>query len=488
MKRKAPISQVSFGDWQTPAALAEQVVELLRSRSNYRYILEPTCGTGSFLIAAQKGWPEARMVGLDINESYLALAKAMLPDTVQLLYSDFFKTPWEQLLSNSEGPLLVLGNPPWVTSSELGALDVGNIPLKDNFKLLRGLDARTGKSNFDISEWMILRLLAALQSKVFTLALLCKLSVARRIFEFCAKERLPVTGELRLFDAKAHFAASVDAVLLLIESQQEGAFQWPLFSSLIDTQAKTSIAMVDGQLCSDMKAFLRTRTLEGVCIPEWRSGLKHDCSHVMEFMGSTGELYTLSGDKLLIEEDFVYPLLKGSDIANGRVDTARAILVPQRSLGEDTSRIAAIAPSTWDYLCKNRSALDNRKSSIYQKQPSFAVFGVGDYTFAPWKVAICGLYKRLEFMLIGPKNDKPVVLDDTCYFLPFSTETAARQALELLRSPPAQDFFNARIFWDAKRPITKTILQTLDLGKVQELIHPVALQGHGPAQLSFAFR
>jgi hypothetical protein len=55
------------------------------------------------------------------------------------------------------------------------------------------------------------------------------------------------------------------------------------------------------------------------------------------------------------------------------------------------------------------------------------------------------------------------MLDDTCYFLPFESEANARRAWEALRSPPAMDFLAGRIFWDAKRPISKAILQRLDL-------------------------
>lgn len=88
---------------------------------------------------------------------------------------------------------------------------------------------------------------------------------------------------------------------------------------------------------------------------------------------------------------------------------------------------------------------------------------MGDYTFAPWKVGICGLYKRLEFAVVGPLEGRAVVLDDTCYFLPFATEADARASADALSSAPAREFLNARIFWDAKRPVNKDVLQSLDL-------------------------
>lgn len=96
------------------------------------------------------------------------------------------------------------------------------------------------------------------------------------------------------------------------------------------------------------------------------------------------------------------------------------------------------------------------------------MFGVGSYTFAPWKIAICSLYKKLEFRLVGKMEGKPVVFDDTVYFLGFETEQEARRTLELLNTKDAKDFLDSLIFWDEKRPIKTGILNSLDLGRLEE--------------------
>jgi hypothetical protein len=153
------------------------------------------------------------------------------------------------------------------------------------------------------------------------------------------------------------------------------------------------------------------------------------------------------------------------------------VIVPQGTLGEDTAVLRRTAPRAWRYLSKHRALLDARKSSIYAGQPPFAIFGVGPYSFAPWKVAVSGLYKRAAFTLVGPHEGRPVVLDDTCYFLSFDDERSARRAAAALGSALARDFFAARIFWDAKRPITKSILQTLDLAALQRALPHVAASG-----------
>jgi len=169
------------------------------------------------------------------------------------------------------------------------------------------------------------------------------------------------------------------------------------------------------------------------------------------------------GEIVDIEDDYLFPLLKSSDIANGRLSATRQVILTQKALGEDTTHIRERAPKTWAYLNEHKFHFDARKSSIYKNQPPFAMFGVGPYTLAPWKVAISGMYKRLEFALLGPSNGRPILLDDTCYFAPFSSEKVAKAALDALRLPIVRDYFEARVFWDAKRPINKSLLQSLNL-------------------------
>ena len=83
-------------------------------------------------------------------------------------------------------------------------------------------------------------------------------------------------------------------------------------------------------------------------------------------------------EKVEIESDFLFPLLKCSDLANGRTEPKRFVLVTQTRVGEDTSRISAIAPLTWNYLYSHRKLFEARKSSIYPARIPFALFGIGD--------------------------------------------------------------------------------------------------------------
>ncbi len=147
-----------FGDFQTPLPLAEAAVRALhRAGINPESIVEPTCGKGAFLLAAIQVFRDAqRYVGVDVNQNHLAELQSRLlvsnrPDRIQLIHKDFFQLEWDMLLAKLPQPLLILGNPPWVTSSELALLQSANVPSKSNFQQRRGYDAITGKSNFDIS-------------------------------------------------------------------------------------------------------------------------------------------------------------------------------------------------------------------------------------------------------------------------------------------------------------------------------------------------
>jgi hypothetical protein len=486
------VSKQEFGDWQTPIELARAAIAVVaRQTPPPAVVLEPTCGEGSFLVAAGERFPRTSLLGCEINDRYVETARSRLPKRrTRVEVADFFTIDWDRRLAELAQPILVTGNPPWVTNAILGALGSDNLPEKRNFKGLTGYEALTGKSNFDVSEWMLLRLLQALQGRRATIAVLCKTAVARRVIEFSAAKRWKVgAGGLWRIDTMRHFRAAVDAVLFVcnigIAGSRPEDEQWPVYPSLEAAVPDSTMAVVDGAIVPNAEQLARTAHLVGKCEPEWRSGLKHDCSRVMELeLGAEGWVNGL-GETVRIEDELVFRLLKSSDVANGVARRERAVVVPQRSLGQDTAGLQVSAPQAWKYLSSHREALRSRKSSIYRGQPDFAVFGVGPYSFAPWKVGISGLYKRCEFTLVGPRDGKPVMLDDTCYFLPFTTEDEATRALKALRSPLAQDFFAARVFWDAKRPINKAILQKLDLSSLLTELNLAAPRG-AKQQLLFA--
>lgn len=199
---------------------------------------------------------------------------------------------------------------------------------------------------------------------------------------------------------------------------------------------------------------------------EWRTGVKHGCSKVME-LEQVGEGVYLNGfgDTAELEDACVFPLLKGSGLANGEVPE-KFMLIPQIKIGQETGYLEDVAPRTWKYLLNYADLFDKRASSIYRDKPRFSVFGVGDYTFSKWKVAIPALYKKLRFFAVGPYRGKSVVFDDTINFIALENAEEARELADLLNSSVANAFYRSFIFWDSKRPITVQLLKSLDIGRL----------------------
>jgi methylase of polypeptide subunit release factors len=466
-----------FGDFQTPDELAWEVVKTLKlnHKISPKVIIEPSCGKGSFIRASLNEFINSRVIGLDINDKYveeanLSISEYLNSENATIYQSDFFNTDWKSLISNLSGDILIVGNPPWVTSSELSILNSQNLPLKSNFQNRRGIEAITGSGNFDISEWMFLQYVEWLSKREGTIAVLCKYSVARKVIRQVKKKSgNRFSGYLYLIDAKAYFDASVEACLCILSTNSNSNIDYKVYEDLEAKKASYLIGERDGLIIRDTVKYEKWRHLAGQDLKYlWRSGIKHDCSKVMELERIQDALFQNGfGIKYTLEENYLYPLLKSSDIGNGRtLDYRKVVLITQKSVGEDTSIIQDKAPKTWQYLLDHEEYLKNRKSSIYKNKPLYSIFGVGSYSFKDWKIAISGLYKKLSFCLVKPLDGKSVIFDDTVNFLSFETEAEAKFIFGLLTSNPSLEFLDSMIFWDEKRPITIDILKRLSLKAV----------------------
>ena len=454
-------------------ALAEKVCSLLSQAGiEPTSILEPTCGKGSFLVAALESFPSVRTaVGLEINGEYAAEAckavgLSLNNANVCIVNDDFFAADWRPLLDSLPDPLLVIGNPPWVTNSDSNVFGGENLPTKSNFQNHRGIDAITGKGNFDISEWMLIREMEWLRGRRAVLAVLCKTTTARKVLLYAWKNgHFLESSRIYNFDASKYFGVSVDACLLVVVvSDFIQSTHCEVHNLFEDELAVSAFGYRDGRIIADISAYDSWKHLEGQEWYKWRSGIKHDCSKVMELRKEGIHYRNGFGDLVDLEEEYLFPMLKGSNVANSETDNPLLrMLVTQRFVGEDTDLIREGAPKTWQYLKSYEGPLNRRASSIYRNRPQFSIFGVGEYTFTPWKIAISGLYKKLVFEVIGPFEEKPVVFDDTIYFVACQTKDEAFCLAELLNSEVAKKFLSAFIFWDAKRPITAEILRRLDL-------------------------
>ncbi len=464
-------NKVEYGDFQTPLELAKMVCQkLVELRINPDVILDPTCGVGNFLETAALCFPSVhKIIGVELNSYYLQEfeKKIILKDQrIEIKQGNFFSFDWWSLVNSLDGKILVLGNFPWVTNSQQGTIGGVNLPKKNNFQNYHGFDAIAGKSNFDISEWMLIQVVHWFQNRDASLAMLCKTSVARKLLSYLYSKKLKISNcATYKIDAKKYFNATVDSCLLVCQfDSSPPKYFCDVFSDLENSNYHR-IAYRNSILVRDVDCFDKLNKLyEPTAGLKWRSGIKHDCSNIMELYKNGNHFVNGLGEIVEIEDTYLFPLIKGSDVAQNRIMvTERYVLVTQKFIGQSTENIQKFAPKTWTYLEDHAKYLDHRKSKIYQNNPRFSIFGVGAYTFATWKIAICGLYKKLEFRLVGKINDKPTVFDDTVYFLSFDDEQIASRTFSLLNLPSAINFYSSLIFWDDKRPIKSSILNSLNL-------------------------
>jgi hypothetical protein len=456
-----------FGDFQTPTALALQCLKVLELTKDAR-VLEPTCGLGSFLEASAALSPASERVGLELHREYATEASKW----AKVHVGNIFQTNLPREIGwTTSGPLFVVGNPPWVTSAELNRMDSDNLPRKENFKGAKGLDAILGGSNFDVCEYIILKILSEYHGEPFTLGMLCKTQVARNVIQYAASAALPISASaLYRIDAMKWFDAGVDACWFVVTVDPR---KTPDYTTSVHMDVfvphqppQSRFGVVEGLMVSDVDRYAVVGVADGVCPYVWRSGLKHDASSVFELV-ATPTPATKDGTVLDIEPEYVYPFIKSTDVFRGRHRIlSHWVIVPQQTFGAETSSLEYRSPKLWAYLTGNAAALDGRKSSIYVNRPRFSVFGHGDYTYAPFKVAVSGLHKQPVFRLVPPIDDQPVVLDDTCYFLPFDDSTEAAVVTAVLNSPQCLALIESLVFWDSKRPLTKKLLARLDLSNL----------------------
>lgn len=456
------------GDFQTPNELARAVVQAVMARGvRPASVLEPSAGSGSLLVEAAVRFGCTHATGLEIDEAHLHEARARMAATgwrgsLVLHQTDVFHSDLQSVMRGLPDPVLVLGNPPWVTNSALGALGSSNRPARHNFQQLRGLDALTGKSNFDLAEWVALRALEALVARgCGALALLCKYRTARRLLEHVARTRAPI-DRVAIFAVNAlqHFGASVEACLLSLEvaSSVAGCERAEWFESLESSRPARVLLFAGGRVVLDEDAWRRGLHLLSDPPTRWRSGIKHDCAAVMELRGMGDKLVNGLGEEVTVEDHCRHPLLKGMDLIRGTEHPVRWMIVPQTATGQDTAGLQTSAPAAWEYLCSHHERLDRRASSVYRGRPPFSIFGVGPYSFAPWKIAVPALHRKLVLRIVAPEQGRAVVLDDTCCFLPCRDELHARVLQGLLDSDACRSWMDSFVFWGDKRPLTCEVL------------------------------
>lgn len=472
-----------YGDFQTNQILAQKVVDYTFSKSNdFEFVLEPTCGKGNFLLAAIKQSKKLKkVVGVEIYQPYvwetkfkilehfISTKENTLPE-IDIIHANAFEFSYEDLAKSTQDlKTLIIGNPPWVTNSELGSIDSKNLPQKSNFKKHSGFEAITGKGNFDIGEYISLIMLRCFDRHNGAFAFLIKNSVVKNLINDQKKNKFRIgqTESLNI-DSKKEFNVSVNACLFLTLLNCEPELTCTAFDFYTKDKL-TTFGWYKDKFVYSVQDYDESSIVDGKSTFVWRSGVKHDCSKVMELEQVDGHFKNALGEEINLENNLTYGLLKSSDLKEDKTNSFRKLtIITQKKIGQETKYIKDKYPLTYNYLTSHKDFFDKRKSSIYKDKPSFSIFGVGDYSFAPYKIAISGLYKSTHFTLVSPSNSKPIMLDDTCYFIGFENLKMAEIAHYLVNSELVQKFLKSIIFSDSKRSINKDTLMRIDFARAFE--------------------
>jgi len=491
--------RAEYGDFQTNAYLTNKVTFDLASKIiSPEIVVEPTCGKGNFIIASLKNFKTVENIfGVEIYKPYVWESKFSIinfflenpesnkPD-ISISHCSVFDFDFKQIAKEYFGKnILVIGNPPWVTNSKLGSLNSSNLPKKTNFKNHSGLDAMTGKGNFDIAEYITLTMLNTFQMMKGHLLLLVKNSVIKNIVFDQKENKYRIASlEKHCIDSKKEFNVSVEASLFYCELNSTPQFDCKEFDFYNNQNHYQKFGWLNDKFVSNIDTYIHTKEIDGECPFVWRQGLKHDCSTVMELdrinaCPDNGWGYYVNGlnEEVKLEDGLVYGILKSSDLKNTVIkQTRKFTIVTQKKVGQDTKYIKSEYPKTYQYLTEHQTNFDIRKSSIYNNKPPFSIFGIGDYSFKPFKVSISGLYKTFHFTLVLPQGEKPVMLDDTCYFIGFDKIEFAAYSLILLNSNTTKQFLQSVTFADAKRTFTKDILMRINLLELAKTINKQHLE------------
>lgn len=428
-----------LGDFQTPEALAQLVLDKVRGR-DFQRVFEPTCGTGNLVEQARKVYPRAEIIGVELQASHAVTASLRFAQDpfIRIVQSNIFDI--ERLDWDRSGSILVLGNPPWINNTELSRLNSANLPRKSNSIYRSGFEALTGESNFDLAEAIILHSLSLVKSEPAYFVMLCKTSTALRLLHPAIINTYKISDpSIFSLNAQQWFSASCDACLFTFEAGTSISSELKLYSSWDSQPAIHS-------LCK-------------LAVPRlFRQGIKHDASRVFVLRTHNSGLVNYRGDIVELEADNIYPLYNATDLHKGRY-SGRCVVVTQRRLTDDTSKLEDSYPKLWWYLQMNSEQLDSRKSKVYRSR--FGMFGVGDYAFLPYKIAVSGFHREPHFNLLRPMDGRPVMVDDTCYYISTGSLEVAERYLEAFYKFIKDGRHLGLLLRGSKRPWTAKLLDLL---------------------------
>ena len=166
-----------------------------------------------------------------------------------------------------------------------------------------------------------------------------------------------------------------------------------------------------------------------------------------------------------MESALVYPLLRARDVDRWHAEPSAHIIVsqdPEKRTGYDIKWMQKNLPLTSGYFERFREQLSNRSGykKYLQGEPYYSMYNVGKYTFSPFKVAWRGeVAPTLIASVVGLVESKPVVPDQTSYFVPFENRVEAHFLCAFINSILVRFYYEARFY----KHVSMNFIQNLSL-------------------------
>ncbi|MBD3846156.1 N-6 DNA methylase [Bosea sp. SSUT16] len=118
---RSSIARRELGAVYTPAKIIETMITWAKSENAApSLVVDPGCGSGSYLVAAAAAFPEARLLGIDIDPLAALMTRARaavlgFADRLEVRVEDYRKTK----LPKVAGATLFIGNPPYVRHHDI---------------------------------------------------------------------------------------------------------------------------------------------------------------------------------------------------------------------------------------------------------------------------------------------------------------------------------------------------------------------------------
>ncbi|WP_225334716.1 N-6 DNA methylase [Halomicrobium urmianum] len=517
--------RLALGEYHTPRGVADLAVDALAVDPAEATYLDPGCGSGAFLaacvdrVAAAASDDPAAVVdrvtdtvfGIDLSPVAVASARltyllALAPHldaaervTVPVYHGDalgLVDAPDEggddeggngRDLAASLPPVdCLVGNPPWITWDRLP--DRLQDRWRDRSEELdlfphEGAAALLGHGNDDLSVpfvWVCIdRYLDAGGEVSVVLKRDVTKGPAGRLFRSLRAGDQPLAlSHVHDFGTLSPFGDQVaaGAAVFTLRAEEGESFPAPATAwerdgaapdygsgdAVRELLAREGTALVPVDPEDPASAWIRRdaeRAALGDAGQEIRHGLKDDAEDV----------FSVDRDLLdRIELDLVYPYLKSRHVVRYGHFGHDLRLVPMREAHEDNeARLRERYPETYRYLRERRGALEERSSSWLDNGPFYNVFGLGEYTWADYRVAWCRLGYKPHFAVVSTADDpdlgeKQVIPGDHYMFVATDDEREAHFLCALLNSAPYQRSLRD-VAGDGKASLTKSTVSRLAL-------------------------